>query len=220
MLRMPSPSTTADAPSPSAAVATAAPSTSSSKAFMSTYYAALEFVATRTVHIVQKPLPSVPAGGVAIRALASMISSGTEMLIYRGLWDESDEPLDKTIKGLSDSSLKYPMAYGYSLVGRIERVGEGVPSRMIGTTVFAFAPHAECAFADAEGIQHVPPNLSPLDATFLPAAETAISIVRRASKSRGDSSRVWLRCYRPASHLLPVPSRPGCVCGGTRCIAS
>ena len=59
----------------------------------------------------------------SIQSIVSMVSTGTELLIYRGQFDSSDEPLDATIKGLSEERLSYPMAYGYSLVGRIVRVG-------------------------------------------------------------------------------------------------
>ena len=50
-------------------------------------------------------------------AAAVQVSSGTELLIYRGDFDVTDAPLDATIEGLADSSLSYPMPYGYSLVG-------------------------------------------------------------------------------------------------------
>lgn len=154
-------------------------------------YSALEFVAPRSVAVVHKAPSVVSASGVVIRSVVSMISSGTEMLIYRGQFDDSDEPLDKTIKGLSSSRLSYPMAYGYSLVGRVERVGSDVPTRLLGTLVFAFAPHAECAYTDATGLQPVPEGIAPADAAFLPAAETAISIVHDAHPRLGERVHVF-----------------------------
>ena len=41
-----------------------------------------------------------------------MISTGTELLIYRGEFDVSSAPLDENISSLSDSTLAYPMEYG------------------------------------------------------------------------------------------------------------
>lgn len=144
-------------------------------------YAALEFAAPRQVAVRATAMPSSLApGDVAICSVVSMISSGTELLIYRGQFDDSDEPLDATIKGLSDEKLSYPMAYGYSLVGTIAAVGSGVPSTRVGQLVFAFAPHAEYAFSDAAAVHVVPDGICALDAAFLPAAETAISIVHDA----------------------------------------
>ena len=157
-------------------------------------YGALEFAAPRRVHVVQKRLadhaPLAP-NGVALRTVVSMISSGTELLIYRGAFDDSDEPLDATIEGLAEERLAYPMAYGYSLVGRVVQVGPRVPSSMLGSLVFAFAPHAAYAFTDAAGVQPVPRDISAADAAFLPAAETAISIAHDAHPRAGETVCVF-----------------------------
>ena len=85
---------------------------------------------------------------------------------------------------------RFPLAYGYSLVGMIERVGAGVPSRLVGTLAFAFAPHAERAYVDAAAMQPVPAGVSAADAAFLPAAETAISIVHDAHPRLGERVHV------------------------------
>lgn len=144
-------------------------------------YAALRFVAPRRVEVVQQHFPpSVAAGGVALRSVVSMVSAGTELFIFRGDFDESDEPLDASIEGMSGERLRYPMAYGYSMVGRVAAVGAGVPTAAVGTLVFAFAPHAAFAFVDAAGTRPVPAGISAADAAFLPAAETAISIAHDA----------------------------------------
>lgn len=50
--------------------------------------------------------------------MVSMISGGSELLMYRGEFDVTDEPLDKTIRSLQQASLSYPMEYGYSHVGK------------------------------------------------------------------------------------------------------
>ena len=155
-------------------------------------YSALEFVAPRTVALRPTPIPTeLPPTGVAIRSEVSMVSTGTELLIYRGQFDVTDEPLDATIKGLSEERLSFPMAYGYSLVGRIVAVGSEVPSTAVGRRVFAFAPHAEMAFATHEGVQTVPDGISAADASFLPAAETALSIVHDAHPRASEVVHVY-----------------------------
>ena len=94
------------------------------------------------------------------------------------------------------------MAYGYSLVGRVDGVGAGVPSKLVGSLVFAFAPHGERAFSDLGGVQPVPPGISPSDAAFLPAAETAISIVHDA-----HPRAVWCGPAAPRRRFTPCLCR-------------
>ena len=164
---------------PSAGAAAAACAASDGR---SRSYDRLDFIAPRCVQVVAQPWPAggVQPGCAALTTAASMISSGTELLIYRGLFDTTDEPLDATIKGLSDERLAYPMAYGYSLVGHVAAVGAGVPASLVGRLAFAFAPHAAGAHVNTGGMQLVPRGIGPEDATFLPAVETAISIVHDA----------------------------------------
>jgi threonine dehydrogenase-like Zn-dependent dehydrogenase len=83
------------------------------------------------------------------------------------------------------------MAYGYSLVGEIAAVGAGVPARSVGSLVFAFAPHATAALVDAGAYQAVPAGISAADAAFLPAAETAISIVHDAHPRAAETVHVF-----------------------------
>ena len=156
-------------------------------------YSGLEFVAPRQVQLVERTFPAggLAAGAVEIRTLTSMISTGTELLIYRGEFDASDEPLDATIASFSEAGLSYPMAYGYSLVGEIAAVGAGVPARSVGSLVFAFAPHATAALVDAGAYQAVPAGISAADAAFLPAAETAISIVHDAHPRAAETVHVF-----------------------------
>lgn len=132
------------------------------------------------------------AAQLELRSHLSLISTGTELLAYRGQIDESDEPLDATIAGLNAaSSTAYPMAYGYSLVGRVVRIGADVPVSALGQLTFAFAPHAAAAFVDAAATQPVPPGIAAADAAFLPAAETAISIVHDAHPRAGERVSVF-----------------------------
>lgn len=85
------------------------------------------------------------------------------------------------------------MAYGYSLVGTVVGVGGGASVGLVGKLAFAFAPHAAAAFVDAAGLVVVPDDLAgrPSDAAFLPAAETAISIVHDAHPRYGEAVGVF-----------------------------
>src|SRR4051794_15961339 len=78
---------------------------------------------------------SVPVPGpgeVRVTALASAISQGTEMLVYRGHVPPGllfDLP---TFSG----SFAFPIKYGYALVGRVTGIGAGVSRFSEGDPVF------------------------------------------------------------------------------------
>lgn len=120
-----------------------------------------------------------------------MISSGTELKIFKGQFD--DAALDVNIKGMEDESMKYPLAYGYSLVGIVINCGEDVADAkdLIGKLVFTFSPHSTNAIVDRSGIQVVPDGVSPEDAIFLPSVETALSIVHDAHVREGENVAIY-----------------------------
>jgi len=64
-------------------------------------------------------------GEVLLQALASVVSSGTELKVFRGQFDEGAQ-LDTTITSMKDAAMAYPLQYGYSFVGKVVRVGPGV----------------------------------------------------------------------------------------------
>ena len=128
---------------------------------------------------------------VEIKSMYSLISSGTELKIFKGAFDEA--ALDVNIKGMEDQSMKYPLAYGYSMVGVVIRCGENVTDApdIIGKTVFSFSPHASQVILDRKSIQIVPDGISPKDAIFMPSVETALSIVHDAHIRLGENVAVY-----------------------------
>ena len=64
-------------------------------------------------------LPEPGPGRLLVRTRYSGISSGTELLAYRGLLDP-DLPVDERIGALG-GTFRYPFPYGYSCVGEVER---------------------------------------------------------------------------------------------------
>ena len=155
-------------------------------------YDSLQFVAPRTVEIVESKVAcgSLAPGALEMEGITSMISSGTELLMYRGDFDQSDESLDAAIKGMGET-IGYPMSYGYSWVGKVVGAGSGVTLSWVGRTAFAFAPHASSAFVDESSAIAVPEDISAADAAFLPAAETAVSIVHDAHPRAGELVAVF-----------------------------
>ena len=70
----------------------------------------LFFLAPRQISIRRESLPSPAAGQVLVKTLLSAISSGTELLFYRGQFPR-DIPLDDNIPTLQGEP-SYPLKYG------------------------------------------------------------------------------------------------------------
>jgi threonine dehydrogenase-like Zn-dependent dehydrogenase len=126
---------------------------------------------------------------VIIESVCSLISSGTELKIYKGDFD--DAALDVNIAGMSEKRMVYPLAYGYSSVGRITHVGSGVDHDLVGKLVFSFSPHATHVVASKDAIHLVPDGIAPEDAIFMPSIETALSLVHDAHIRFGEKVAVY-----------------------------
>jgi 2-desacetyl-2-hydroxyethyl bacteriochlorophyllide A dehydrogenase len=131
---------------------------------------AVTFVAPRRVELREVELPRPSEGEILVATRWSGISSGTELLAYRGEIDP-DLPLDETLGALA-GTFAYPFRYGYSAVGRVERPAG--PLRE-GQLVFAFHPHQDRFVVDAR--EAVPVDgLDPRAATLYPTVETALQV--------------------------------------------
>ena len=124
-----------------------------------------------------------------VQSSHSLISSGTELKIFKGLFD--DAALDVNIKGMEEERMAYPLSYGYCLVGRIIKGGSKVPPDHIGKLAFSFAPHASHVVTDLEEIRLVPDGISAEDAIFMPSVETALSLTHDAHHRVGENVAVY-----------------------------
>ena len=131
----------------------------------------LSFVAPQRVEIEPVELPELEPGALIVRTLYSGISTGTELLGYRGLLDP-DLPLDERIGSLG-GTFRYPFAYGYSCVGEVERSAGSVPR---GSLVFAFHPHQDRFVTGADDVVPLPAGTDPRLATLLPYLETGLQL--------------------------------------------
>jgi threonine dehydrogenase-like Zn-dependent dehydrogenase len=111
--------------------------------------------------------------------------------IFTGCFD--DAALDVNIKGMGEERMKYPLAYGYSLVGRVIECGCGVehPDALLGKRVFTFSAHASQVIAGRSAIQLVPDDIDALDAIFVPSVETALSLIQDAGALFGEKIAVF-----------------------------
>jgi threonine dehydrogenase-like Zn-dependent dehydrogenase/beta-phosphoglucomutase-like phosphatase (HAD superfamily) len=152
----------------------------------------IQFTAPYFVETVSKPFDvdrDLLADQVVIKSMYSLISSGTEIKIYSG--DFEDAQLDVNIPGLNNERMAYPMAYGYCLVGRISHVGSKVDPNLKDKLVFTFSPHASHVVASVNAIQVLPDDIAPEDAIFMPSVETALSVVHDANIRVGENVAIY-----------------------------
>jgi 2-desacetyl-2-hydroxyethyl bacteriochlorophyllide A dehydrogenase len=145
---------------------------------------AVHFVAPRRVELREVELPEPSEGRILVATEWSGISSGTELLAYRGEVDP-DLPLDETLGALA-GTFAYPFRYGYSAVGRV--VGPAAPFRE-GQRVFAFHPHQDRFVVDAREAVAVD-DLDPRAATLYPMVETALQVCLDAGPRLGETAAV------------------------------
>jgi 2-desacetyl-2-hydroxyethyl bacteriochlorophyllide A dehydrogenase len=131
----------------------------------------LLFVAPRRVEVASVDVREPGPGQLLVRTLHSGISTGTELLCYRGLLDQ-DLPLDERIGALG-GSFRYPFPYGYNCVGRVERSTAAVPA---GTLVFAFHPHQDRFVVSEADVVVLPHGTDPRSATLFALVETGLQL--------------------------------------------
>ncbi|MGB1249401.1 MAG: zinc-dependent alcohol dehydrogenase [Candidatus Promineifilaceae bacterium] len=135
----------------------------------------LWFVGENSAEIRQSPIPIPNKNELLIETIASAISAGTEMLVYRGQ-APAEMSADDTIEALA-GTLQFPLKYGYASVGRVIGHGAAVDAEWLGRVVFAFNPHETHFVATPESVLIVPEGISAEIATLLPNMETAVSLV-------------------------------------------
>jgi 2-desacetyl-2-hydroxyethyl bacteriochlorophyllide A dehydrogenase len=114
-----------------------------------------------------------------VRALASGISQGTELLLYRG---EGPTPFDPSLD--PPGTPTYPRRYGYAWVGEVVEGGEGLRP---GARVFALAPHGDFHALDAAALRPLDAAIPPRRAVLAANLETAINCVWDAGIRLGDA---------------------------------
>lgn len=97
---------------------------------------AVWFTAERRAEVLDERVPDPGPGEVRVRALASLVSAGTEMILYRG------EARSRAESALPTSAGEYPfpIKFAYQVVGEVEARGEGAEFA-VGQRVFAYHPH-------------------------------------------------------------------------------
>lgn len=151
-------------------------------------HSALVFAAPYRVEVERSALWAPGPGEALVKTLVSAISSGTEMLLYRGEMP-SELQLDESIPALG-GAIQYPVKYGYAAVGRVDELGPGVEGVGVGDMVFCFRPHESGFICPATDLIKAPEHMEPEDAVFLPTMETAVNLVMDGQPSIGEQVMV------------------------------
>jgi 2-desacetyl-2-hydroxyethyl bacteriochlorophyllide A dehydrogenase len=175
----------------------------------------LWFTGPRAVEVRDGQPPHAGPGQVLVRALASGISQGTELLLFRG---EGPTPFDPSLD--APGATTYPRRYGYAWVGEVIARGaplSGADAPEIGTRVFALAPHGDLHALEAAAALPIPPAIPASRAVLAANLETAVTCVWDSGASIGDEVVVlgggvvgllttWLAARVGASVRLVEPS--------------
>jgi 2-desacetyl-2-hydroxyethyl bacteriochlorophyllide A dehydrogenase len=139
------------------------------------------------VEVRNELVPPPPPHTLRVRTLASAISHGTELLVYRGEV-APDLPLDlPTLSG----SYGFPIKYGYAAVGRVIDVGPDTGGFAPGDTVFALHPHQTIFNVPVALATRLPATIDPLWGVFTANLETALTIAHDTPLKLGETALVF-----------------------------
>jgi 2-desacetyl-2-hydroxyethyl bacteriochlorophyllide A dehydrogenase len=128
--------------------------------------------------IEEEPLRPPGPGDIQVKTTRTLISTGTEGIVLGRKFSPGTH---------FDAWVKYPFRPGYSHVGRVSAVGEGVAEFKVGDRVATRAPHTSVAQVKAIHAVRIPDGVSDDDATWTALGKIAQIGVRAAEHRMGDS---------------------------------
>ncbi len=162
--------------------------------------------------VLEAPAPACRPGGVLVRSLYSLISTGTEMMKLtearmslagkaRARPDQVRKVLDAVAQQGAVTTYQKVMSrldsytpLGYSLAGEVAEVGDGAggfrPGQLVAAAGSEYALHAEYNWVPATLCVPVPPGVAPEHAAFSTVGAVAMHGVRRAEAQLGDTACV------------------------------
>jgi 2-desacetyl-2-hydroxyethyl bacteriochlorophyllide A dehydrogenase len=155
-------------------------------------------------------LPPPAAGEVLVETACSLLSTGTETLVFSGNFQAGTH---------WDAWVRYPFRPGYASVGFVVATGEGVETLTPGDRIVTRCGHASHAILKAENGFRIPDAVKSEDAVWFALAKIAGHGIRAAGLSLGDSVAVigtgpigqmavrWALASG-ASHVLAVDLSP------------
>lgn len=135
------------------------------------------FLGKDTVAVESQAVPDLKHDEVLAQLNRSLISTGTECICLQG----------KFAPGTHwDHWVQYPYRPGYSAVGTVVEVADGVTSLAVGDRVALPVKHGQYAVTSADRAVKVPPVVSDDAAAWFYLACIAQNAVRRAEHTLGD----------------------------------
>jgi len=132
----------------------------------------LWFTKARQAALIEESVKAPTGTEVTVRAIASLVSAGTEMLVYRGELPAEDELGLETCAG----SFGFPVKYSYQVVGEVIEAG---PEALFkpGQTLFVRHPHQDLftVRSDSWLVSAVPDGLTAERAVFVNLLEVALN---------------------------------------------
>lgn len=178
---------------------------------------AVWFTAPRRAGVRTHQVRSPGEGEVLVAGRCSLISPGTEMLVYRGEV-RPDQPLGVPT---AEGSFAFPVKYGYQVVGRVVEAGPGATVEP-GQLVFVRHPH-QSLFTVSEGggiVTSVPSQIDETSAMFANLVDVAVNCLFDVPVRFGDVVAVYglgmvgLFCAQLAARISsdvvgvdPIPQR-------------
>jgi 2-desacetyl-2-hydroxyethyl bacteriochlorophyllide A dehydrogenase len=148
---------------------------------------ALWFTAPRTATLRSETVPPPGPGEVRVETIASAVSAGTEMLVYRG---EVPRDLRLDLPTLA-GSYGFPIKYGYAAAGRVLDTGSGVEHLSPGDPVFVHHPHQDVFVVPSRMPVLLPDDLDPVLGVFSANLETALNIVHDTPVRLGETALIF-----------------------------
>lgn len=148
---------------------------------------AVWFSGPRQVELRRELVAPPGPGQIRVTTIASAISHGTEMLVYRGQVDPQLQFDLPTLAG----SFAFPVKYGYACVGQVLDTGPGVNDLDTGDIVFCLHPHQSVFRCPATLATKLPNTIEPELGVFYANLETALNIAHDAPLKLGETAVVF-----------------------------
>jgi len=133
--------------------------------------------------IVQSVQLKTDENALLIRALFSMISTGTEIKVAKG---EISANFSKQMSvPYMEGDFDLPIKYGYALVGEVQTEGE-----LQGKKVQLLHPHQDYCLVDFEDVSVIPNNISALRASLASNMETVVNAIWDSDITIGQSALI------------------------------
>lgn len=144
---------------------------------------AVWFAAPREVELRQEPMQPIGPHDVRVRALASGVSAGSEMLVYRG---EAPGDLEADLPTIG-GDFGLPIKFGYASVGVVVEAGTDVEDRAMDDVVFALHPHQTEYVVPGSLTVKLPRGIEPRVGIFTANLETAVTVALDAHPRLSES---------------------------------